>query len=460
MVNQYPRMGSGLAIYKETAWGEIADKKVTELRGLWSATASPAYAVGHVVEFWAADGRKIVAVAIATPGTDSPADATVGVAGTGTRVWAHHSGVIYPATDLSGMPTYETVVEQGFRGQGSRDLNVLQGGSSGDASFNGWVYPDILGNIFRSMFGEVTSKAASLPAATTFDASAAVSRGDIVRALASSGSFYRVLKDADAGSTLVLATADQFERVPAPTIHTFKRSDTPASSTIFQALADGSTDALQFPGARCSEVGITFNAQSGVLEMSTSWMSEEPETTQFPALFGSADAEGGDIPGPAFMGWQGRVTTDIPDSNAQLESRLIGAEINIQRELEVIHTARNNRSPYSINIDRIGISGNLMVVASKLGAQYDEWKRFAERNLVLEFSSNRSVLPGAVPGASDPFPERTFKIQLSRANLANGPFEIDRSNVGVVFRLPFIALHNLTDEGPGQVIVQSAAYTF
>ena len=468
---QIPRSASGLALYKEGAdWGVIPDRKATRLRGEWSTSPSPAYAAGDVVIDYLPDGRRFSAVALSTPGSNAPTSATVGVSGSGTRVWAYHSGVIYPVTDLSGMPTYETIVEQGFRGQGSRDLNLLQGGASGDMSFSAWMYPDILGNILRPIFGQVTSTPAALTvggldSAVAFDATAAIARGDIV-SVAQTGPararYYRALKDIAENTSPTPAVSDTtlFEHITRPTIHTFQRADIPASATIFQALGAGPNEALRFSGARCGEVGLTFNSNSGVLEGSTTWMSQEPVVDTFPSLFSSPGATGADDPGPAYVGWQGRVTTSIPDEDASITGRLIGAEITIARELEVVHTARNNRSPYSINIDPIGIAGRLTVVAQNFDAQYAEWRRFPERSLVIEFSSNKVAKPGETPDAEDPYPERTIKIQLSRANMANGPFEIDRSAVGVVFQLPFMALHNLVDEGPGQIIVQSAAPVF
>ena len=469
-LTQIPRLASGVALYKEGAeWGTVVGGVAKKLRGLWVASASPAYAVGDVVETYYADGRKFSAVALGAPGSTAPTDGAAGVAATGTRVWAVHTGVIYPATDMSGMPTYETIIEQGYRGQGSRDLNARQGGASGEASFDAWVYPDILGNLFRPMFGQVKSVAAAtsvggLATVATVTAgnaaTTALARGTIVKTVASSNTrYYRAVVDIKVTANLPV-TDKQFEPITRPSIHTFKRSDIPASATIFNALGSAANTALIFKGARCGELGITFNSNSGVLETSTTWMTQEPLVDTFPALFSSPGATGADDPGPSYVGWQGVVSDDVPVANASIEGRLIAAEITIARDLGVVHTARNNRSPYAINVDPIGISGTLTIVAQNFQAQYDEWRLFPERNVSITFSSNQSVAPGATPGPNDPFPERTFKLQMSRTNTATGPFEIDRSDIGVTFKLPFTALHNLTDEGPGQVIVQNATAAF
>jgi hypothetical protein len=283
---------------------------------------------------------------------------------------------LYPVTDIRNQPTYEVIIEQGLRGQGSRDLDALQGGGHGELSIEGWVYPEEIGLLLLPMFGAVGTSGMS-----------------------------------------------------APFTHTFSRGDAPGSVTIEEALGTGASLALIYAGCRPGEMAFSFDAGTGVLTYSSTLMSKNPTKGTFAA---PADAAAG-----GFAGWRGVVTS------TGLSSILISAEFTISRELQVVHTAQNSQVPYAINVGPIGIDGRFVIVAEDL-TDFDVWTAFTEQSFSLDFQ----VGAGAAL--------KQFQLTCANVNLANGPFEIDRSNVGVTYGIPFIALHNATDAGPGRIILQNS----
>ena len=475
---QLARQASGLAIYREGTWGVPLTRVgqnatygtggsyagangAGRLRGFWDK--SEAFVAGDVVQVFAKGAlyNMIATGTIATNTATAPVSVTASgglLTPTAGTNWTFHQGALYPVTELNGQPMFETIIEQGFRGQGSRDLNALQGGASGDMSFTGWLYPDILGNLLRPVFGTVTSRTEDYTATgKPFENAIVLAPGDLVanniyKDVATDNARYfrckRVFTYVDNDED---DPTKPLELVSAPTEHTYQRGDVPLSSTIYEAVGGGEDESLIYRGARCGSADLNFDGNSGVLMAATTWMGQEPRVTSFPPLFSSAAAAGGDDPGPAFVGWQGVFETDMP-TGTELENRTVSAEMKIERDLSGVWTARNNRSPYSINVGPIGITGKYMVVLENFSGQYEEWRAFLERQTRLVFSSNRFAAPGAAPDVRDPFPERRFELSLNRNNIGTGAFEVDRGEIGVIIGLEFTGLHNsAVDNGPGTI---------
>jgi hypothetical protein len=299
---------------------------------------------------------------------------TTGVGFAKETIWGTPvaASVLYPVTAISGQPTYEVILEAGLRGQGSRDFDAIQGGGHGEISLEGWVYPNELGNLLLPLMGS--------------------------EAVTGSG----------------------------PYVHTFKRGDTPGSITIEEALATGSNLALIYAGCRPGELAVSFDAGTGVLQYTATFMGEVPAIGTFAAPADTAE--------DGFAGWRGVVTS------TGLTGILRSAEFTISRDIEVVHTARNDQDPFEINVGPLGIDGRMVIVAEDL-ADFTTWKTFTRQPFTITFDY------GSGAGA------RGFKIIMTDCVLANGPFEIDRSNLGVTFGLPFVGIHNATDAGPLQVVL-------
>ena len=207
--------------------------------------------------------------------------------------------------------------------------------------------------------------------------------------------------------------------------HTFKMGNTPPSFTFETEQTQAAAGALRFSGARCSELVFEFDAATGMLQHNSSWMTKIPTkvTGVDPANLALQDM---------WAGWLGTVTS------SGLTSIVTNATFTFSRALSIKHTAQGSQDPYIIVPGPLALEGSLTIIAEDM-TDFDVWKAHTTQSFVITFTY----------GAGDA--QRSFKITASSLNLGNGPFEIDRGEEGILYRLPFLAIYNTTDLGPAQV---------
>tara|TARA_Y100000310_G_scaffold317924_1_gene371375 strand:+ start:429 stop:1379 length:951 start_codon:yes stop_codon:yes gene_type:complete len=288
--------------------------------------------------------------------------------------------VMMPVNEFSSSPTYEVIRDSGMRGVGARDFDSIQGAGRGEFTMGGLVYCDEIGHLLLAMMGSVSVS----------------------------------------GSTVFT--------------HTFVQGDTPGSLTVEEDVSDAAANlALQFTGARAGELGFSFDAGTGVLEFTSSWMSKIPTK-----VTGASPAVSGTLTEP-WGGWRGTV------ASSGLTSIIVSADFTLSRELQPVYTAQNSQEPFAIMQGPLSFEGRLVLAAEDL-TEFDTWKAHTEQSFVIAFTT----------GSGDA--RNSFQITATVLNLANGPFEIDRSAAGVVFGLPVLGLWNSTDAGPVQIeLINSVA---
>lgn len=220
-----------------------------------------------------------------------------------------------------------------------------------------------------------------------------------------------------------------------PYTHTFVRGDSPPSYTVESDLKDAAANmALRYAGCRLGQLGFNFNAADSVLQFTAELMGNLPTI-----VTGTSPAFTVEQP---WAGWRGTVTS------TGFVGIVISAELTLKRELEAVHTAQNAQGPYIINVGPLGAEGKLVIVAQDL-VDYTNWKANTEQPFTLEFDN------GLAAAAN-----RKITFLMTLANLSSGPFEIDRSNVGVTFGLPLLGIHNNTDGGAAKVTLINGKTTY
>lgn len=217
-----------------------------------------------------------------------------------------------------------------------------------------------------------------------------------------------------------------------PYAHAMSIANTPPSYTIETDVTGGANGALRYTGAKIGQLAFSFAAAGGGLTYSSTWMSKIPTkvTAVNPTIAEDAPWET----------WRATITS------VGLTTNIISADFTLERELQFVHTGQNTQDPFSINQGPLAISGKFIVAAVDL-AVFDLWKAFTQQALTIAFTY------GAGAAA------RTFSIVMTAANLADGPVEIDRGNIGITIGSPFLAIHNSTDVGPGVVTVTNGRST-
>lgn len=209
--------------------------------------------------------------------------------------------VMLPVEPPSITEPFEQLLDQLPRGLNVMDFGAYQGVGHVEASFSGHFYPEEIGFILLSMFGDVDSD----------------------------------------GET-------------PPYTHTFELANQPPSLS-FQSegvIYPAGALARRYSGMLPSSLSISFSTSEGLLAWSSDFMGGR----------GTAPAAG-DIPADAtnepFRGWHGTMSIDgSPDQ------RLIDAEISIEREIEIYHAADGTQFPVAGHSGAIQATTSLTFDAS------------------------------------------------------------------------------------------------
>lgn len=270
---------------------------------------------------------------------------------------------VIPVTGGGITPQNEEIFDEGRRGVPSATFAAYQGPGHGEASVEGFAYPDRIGHFLLAMFGIDNASGAG------------------------------------------------------PYTHVFNNVATPPGYTFEDAIMAGAAGGMRMAGSRCGALNFSFDASTGVLAYTSTWMGMIP-TKVTPAAVTLV------APANAWPGWTGVVTS------TGLTSRIISGDINITKELQVINTATNTRSPRTINPGPMQVEGTFTLATEDL-SDFDLYLADTQQPFSIVFTSGINII--------------TFQMTL--VTFAASPIGFARDGVSVNDTLSYRAIHNTTD-GP------------
>ncbi len=119
-------------------------------------------------------------------------------------------------------------------------------------------------------------------------------------------------------------------------------------------------------------------------------------------------------------------------------------EINLTRDLQVIHTGCDSQSPSFINAGAMMVEGSLQLAFNNI-ALFELFLDSTRQSLVITFTKGS--------------PAREIKFTMTDAFFGAAPPEWDRSGISVLMRLNFRGIYNTTDSGNIKVAVKNARST-
>lgn len=217
-----------------------------------------------------------------------------------------------------------------------------------------------------------------------------------------------------------------------PYTHTFALAADVPSYTLEETYLGGASGGVQYSGCKVGAVSFNWDSASGALGYNTSWMGKIPTvvTPANPSI----------VVENAFEGWRGTVTSTgltTPCVTTQ-------GEINLTRDLQVIHTGCDTKDPTFINTGALMVEGSLQVAFNNM-ALFNLFLAGTRQSLVITFTKGS--------------PAREIKFTMTDAFFGAQPPEWDRGGISVLMRLGFRGIYNLTDAGNIKVAVKNARAT-
>jgi len=214
-----------------------------------------------------------------------------------------------------------------------------------------------------------------------------------------------------------------------PYTHTLTAAVLLPSYTVEDQIIGGANGGLRFVGAKPTSVGFTWEAESGAVAANSQWMTRTPTkvTATNPAVSATL--------GCGYGGWQTTVTS------TGITGRVVGGEINLTRELQMVYTGANVASPNFVNNGPLRYEGSLTVIADSL-ADFDRIIADTRQSLSIKFSYEST-------------PAKSLEFLSTSTFFAAAPLEYDRGGIGVLVKVGFRGLHNTTDSGVVQAILKN-----
>ena len=217
-----------------------------------------------------------------------------------------------------------------------------------------------------------------------------------------------------------------------PYTHTFSVAATPGSLCLEDDVVTGSSGGRQFAGAKVGQINYTWNAGDGVLMRTAQGSSMLPTNV-------TATNPSRTYDNTPWQGWRGVLTS------SGIGTRMVSGELNIVRELEVVHTGAASQNPGQINHGPVEVHGHVIVVVTDL-TDFTNQLAHLTQSFALVFDGAGST--------------KTLTFTMTNCNFADGPVELDRSKVGITYQLPFRGIHNSTDGGPIKVTLKNAKASY
>jgi hypothetical protein len=217
-----------------------------------------------------------------------------------------------------------------------------------------------------------------------------------------------------------------------PYTHTFSLNVDVPSYTIEETYLAGASGGVQYAGSRFGSLSFNWDASGGALGYNATAMGKIPTvvTPAAPAI--SIET--------AFEGWQATVTS----TGLTTPCVVTQGEINLTRDLQVIHTGCDSKDPSFINAGAMSVEGSLQVAFNNM-ALFNLFLAGTRQSLVISF----------VKGT----PERSIVFTMTDCFFGAAPPEWDRSGISVLMRLSFRGIYNLTDAGNIKIVCKNAKAT-
>jgi len=217
-----------------------------------------------------------------------------------------------------------------------------------------------------------------------------------------------------------------------PYTHTFKQKADVPSYTVEETYLSGTNGGVRYTGCRFAGITLTWNSDTGALTYSTNLMGKIPTvvTPATPSI----------VVENAFEGWRGTVTsTDLTTPCVVTQG-----EINLTRELQVVHTGCDDQNPSFINAGPMRVEGSMQVAFNNM-ALFNLFLNGTRQSFLLEFTKGSPI--------------RELAITCTDAFFGAQPPEWDRGGISTFMRLSFRGIYNATDTGSAVVALKNSQAT-
>lgn len=272
----------------------------------------------------------------------------------------------------------ERILDSGIRGLGAKDYFVYQGVNRGRFGWTSMFYPNLMTRSLMDIFGR------------------------------------EVVTQSSAGAVAV---------------HTFGSTDLPNSAMWLEYYGvPGSERAWR--GQQMERLELKFDVGSGAMTAKTVYVGYGPSS-------GIAENTASFTSDTPFRGWQGALTLAGSTNN-----RLIGFNLTIQREVNLVYSAINSQSPVSREVGALEVFGT----ATFYGGTSSGGSTETEYNLFRNGTSTSLALAMSQTSSSN-----SDALSISLANCAFYPVTLDRGGSFVRWNVSFRGFYNGTDSGPASI---------
>lgn len=366
--------------------------------------------------------------------------------------------------------------DKGMRGWMTSVYGRQIGPIVNEFGLDGPVFGDTLPFILANLFGDCVPTGTTTTPTTTLSASSTAGASSITTVatipagttiLIDTGNLAEVRKTGTpsgagpytiplaAGATPLAyahASAVTVTAVTAPFTHAFavlnsgatgpyQQGQPPTHTVTHYSGVTPSVGARQFSGACCSDLELTFNAETELLMMTSKW-------TSWPSVAAGAlpvSAPSAVLP---IASWRGAIGLGGPATGGTLVKAVPSGKITFKRKLEPDFTVSGVQTPYIIQRGELDISGELEIIAAD-----ESGLNYMLNNTQPQF---QFLLDNGVVGAGD------IKVQVDCQQTAFNAATMDSSKANIRYKLTFDALANTTNAGgsgggsPGKVTITNA----
>jgi hypothetical protein len=210
-----------------------------------------------------------------------------------------------------------------------------------------------------------------------------------------------------------------------PYVHTFTLGASPGSLTLEADVITGTNGGLRYKGVRVGQVAFTFG--DSVLSYSAEMMGHiaSKVTATNPAVTSNTP----------WQSWR------MVATSAGITNRIVSGQLTLARPLQVIQTGEASQNARYIAVGPLEVSGSLVLAAEAL-TDFDNFLLHLNQSLVLTFDNAAST--------------KSIVFTMTSCSFADGPVEVDRGDVGVMFNVPIRGIYNATDAGPVKIVLENA----
>lgn len=272
----------------------------------------------------------------------------------------------------------ERVLDSGIRGLGAKDYFVYEGVNRGRFGWTSMFYPNLMPRVLMDMFGR------------------------------------EVVTQSSAGAVAV---------------HSFGTTDLPNSAMWIEYYGVPGSQ-RPWRGQQQERLELKFDAGSGAMTAKTVYVGYGPS-------LGIAEDTVSFTSDTPFRGWQGALTLAGSTNN-----RLLGFDLTLQREVNLIFPASNSQNPVSREVGPLEVFGT----ATFYGGTSSGGSTETEYNLFRNNTST-SLSLRLVQSASS----NADALTISLANCNFYPVTIDRGGSFVRWNTNFRGFYNTSDSGPASL---------